>query len=107
MAPLAMNEYSSSTQKNRLLPRNMHPMLHFVFVEITLTHIIVVFVVFIVVDVVINTRVMFFTAFVSMVAGLAFGLIPALHGVRAGVHDTLKAEGAGSTSSISRQRLQR
>ena len=62
---------------------------------------------FIVVDVAINTRVMFFTVFVSLVAGLVFGLIPALHGVRAGVQDTLKTEGAGSTATISRQRLQR
>ncbi|MCH8030772.1 MAG: ABC transporter permease [Bacteroidetes bacterium] len=62
---------------------------------------------FIVVDISINARVMLFTAGVAVAAGLVFGLIPALHAVRASVQDTLKAEGSSSTGSIGRQRLQR
>ena len=62
---------------------------------------------FIVIDISINARVMLFTTGVAVAAGLVFGLIPALHAVRAGVQDTLKAEGASSTGSIGRQRLQR
>jgi len=62
---------------------------------------------FVVIDISINHRVLLFTAFVALVTGLVFGLLPALHGTRSGIGSSLKADGRFATRSVSRQRLQR
>lgn len=59
------------------------------------------------VDLVVNGRVLAFTLSVSMLAGLVFGLAPALQGSKADVQGALKAEGNATTNSGSRLRLQR
>lgn len=57
-------------------------------------------------DVHVNPRVLLFTATVSVLAGLVFGLVPALHTARSDLHSALKVE-AGGTAGGGRQRLQR
>jgi len=54
-----------------------------------------------------NTRVMLFTAGVSVLAGVLFGLIPAVQGSRSSLSGTLQAEGTSSTHGSGRLRLQR
>lgn len=54
-----------------------------------------------------NVRVLAFTAGVSVLAGIFFGLVPAIQGARGGVQGTLKAEGTSSTGTASRLKLQR
>ena len=62
---------------------------------------------FVVVDIGLNIRVLLFTCSVALVTGLAFGLVPALHGTRSSVFADLKSEGGAAIGSISRRRLQR
>jgi putative ABC transport system permease protein len=59
------------------------------------------------IDVTISLRVLLVTGLVSVVAGVAFGLVPALHASRTDVQATLKLEGPGATGSVGQQRLQR
>ena len=59
------------------------------------------------VDLAVNGRVLAFTLTISMLAGLVFGLAPALQGSKADVQGALKAEGNATTNSGSRLRLQR
>lgn len=54
-----------------------------------------------------NPRVLLFTAGVSVLAGVLFGLFPALQMARPDIQGTLAAEGAGTTLSRARNRLQR
>jgi len=54
-----------------------------------------------------NTRVLVFTAIVSVGAGILFGLFPALQISQIRVQETLKSEGTASTGSSRRLRLQR
>ena len=53
-----------------------------------------------------NMRVMVFTAAVSMLAGVLFGLIPALQGSHTAVSGALQTEGTASTHGAGRLRLQ-
>ena len=53
-----------------------------------------------------NGRVFLFTAGVSLLAGLLFGLAPALHTVRANLQGSLQAEGRSASGGRRRQRLQ-
>jgi len=53
-----------------------------------------------------NTRVMVFTVALSVVVGLAIGLIPALKMIRSDVQTALQGEGRAATPGIGRQRLQ-
>jgi putative ABC transport system permease protein len=59
------------------------------------------------IDVSLNYRVLLFTAAVSVLAGIIFGLVPALQVSRTDVQGVLHAEGSAGTGSASRQRLQR
>jgi putative ABC transport system permease protein len=61
----------------------------------------------IVLDFSVNARVLLFTGLVAVAVGLTFGLVPAIHGSRSDVQDTLKAEGSATTGGVGRQRLQR
>ncbi len=54
-----------------------------------------------------NTRVLLFTAGVSVAAGVLFGLLPALQNSAVSVQGTLKSEGASVTGSRGRLGLQR
>jgi putative ABC transport system permease protein len=54
-----------------------------------------------------NLRVMLFTAVISAIAGVVFGLAPAIQTSRSHVQGALKADGGRSTSGVARQRLQR
>ena len=54
-----------------------------------------------------STRVLLFSLLVSMSAGILFGLIPALQDSAAQIQSTLKTEGAGTTGSVRRLKLQR
>ncbi|MGD8601168.1 MAG: ADOP family duplicated permease [Gemmatimonadota bacterium] len=54
-----------------------------------------------------NGRVLLFTGAVSVLAGIGFGLVPALHGSRTDVQGDLKADTAGTTAHGSRLRVQR
>lgn len=54
-----------------------------------------------------NTRVLVFTAGVSMLAGVLFGLVPAIQGSRSALSGTLQAEGTSSTRGAGRLKLQR
>jgi len=54
-----------------------------------------------------NTRVLFFTAAVSVLAGVAFGAVPALQASRGAVSGTLNSEGTSSTHTHGRLRWQR
>jgi len=54
-----------------------------------------------------NERVLLFTAVISVLAGVAFGTVPALQSARGGVQGALKAEGGGSTGGHARLRMQR
>ncbi|HEX7088620.1 MAG TPA: ADOP family duplicated permease [Longimicrobiales bacterium] len=58
-------------------------------------------------DVTLNGRVLAVAALVTLVAGVLFGLVPALHAARADIQGMLKSDGPGTTASRSRQRLQR
>lgn len=55
----------------------------------------------------INGAVLAFTSLVALTAGILFGLVPAFQGSRTETAGVLQAEGRGSTSNASRQRLQR
>ena len=57
------------------------------------------------IDVSLNYRVLLFTAAVSMLAGVIFGLVPALQVSKTDVQGVLQAEGLGATGSASRHRL--
>lgn len=54
-----------------------------------------------------STRVLLFSLFVSVSAGILFGLLPALQNSASHIHGTLKSEGAGATGSVRRLKLQR
>ncbi len=54
-----------------------------------------------------NYRVLLFTAAVSVLAGIIFGLVPALQVSKTDVQGALKTEGSGATGSKSCHRLQR
>jgi putative ABC transport system permease protein len=58
-------------------------------------------------EVAMNPRVLMFTAGISVLAGVAFGLLPALQSGGRGIQRVLKAEGAGTTGTLSRLRMQR
>lgn len=58
-------------------------------------------------EVSLDGRVVAFTALVTGGAALLFGIVPAMHAVRASTAGTLRTEGAGLTPSRSRQRIQR
>ena len=55
----------------------------------------------------INGPVLVFTAAVAVAAGVIFGLAPAVQASRVGIAAALQADGKATTSSASRQRLQR
>ena len=54
-----------------------------------------------------STRVLVFSAAVSLSAGVLFGLFPALQNSAFDIQETLKTEGSGVTSGVRRLRLQR
>lgn len=54
-----------------------------------------------------NLRVLAFTAVVSVVAGILFGLVPALHASKLNLRDALNADTRSTTSGRGRLRLQR
>ena len=54
-----------------------------------------------------STRVLVFSAVVSVSAGILFGLFPALQHSMSDIQEVLKAEGSGATSGVRRLRLQR
>jgi len=54
-----------------------------------------------------STRVLIFSAAVSVSAGVLFGLFPALQNSAFDIQETLKTEGSGVTSGVRRLRLQR
>jgi len=54
-----------------------------------------------------NGRVLLFTAGVSILAGVLFGMFPAFQAARADIQDLLQAEGKGSAGSRRKQRFQR
>ncbi|MGD2121980.1 MAG: ABC transporter permease [Gemmatimonadota bacterium] len=54
-----------------------------------------------------NSRVLLYTAVVSILAGIAFGLLPAWKATRANVQDLLQAESRTSMGGRGRHRLQR
>ena len=56
-------------------------------------------------DVGINATVLLATLGVSLVVGLAFGLVPTLQALRVGVNLTLKGEGRGSSTGVRRRRM--
>ena len=58
-------------------------------------------------DIALNGRVLAFTALVAFVAGLAFGIVPALQASRSGLQSTLRDEALAVTAGVSRMRLQR
>lgn len=58
-------------------------------------------------NVALNTRSLVYTAAVAAAAGVAFGLAPTLHTLRADVRATLMAHGTGTTAGRSRNRAQR
>ncbi len=58
-------------------------------------------------EVSLNGRVLLFTGAVSILAGLAFGLLPAVHATRSNFHDLLQSEGRTSAGSRKKHRLQR
>ena len=58
-------------------------------------------------NVLLNTRSLAYTAAVAAVAGVAFGLAPTLHTLKADVRSTLVAHGSGTTGGRSRNRAQR
>jgi putative ABC transport system permease protein len=58
-------------------------------------------------DVEVNARVLLFTALVSLVAGIVFGIVPALSASRLNVQRTLQSETLGATAAGARLRLQR
>ena len=53
----------------------------------------------------INTPVLLATLGVSLVVGLAFGLVPTLQALRVDVNETLKGESRGGTAGVGRRRL--
>lgn len=55
----------------------------------------------------VNGRVLGVTTLVAIVAGLGFGLVPALQALRFDPHRALQSDSGGSTGSASRLRLQR
>ena len=55
----------------------------------------------------VDTRVLVFTAGVSVLAGVAFGMVPALQSARGGLQAALKSEASGATAHMSRLRMQR
>jgi putative ABC transport system permease protein len=55
----------------------------------------------------VNPRVLFFTAAVSLAAGVLFGIVPALQSTAGSVQGTLKSEGAAATGGRGRLGLQR
>ena len=55
----------------------------------------------------VNGRVLLFTGLISVGAGLAFGLVPALHAARFDLQRALQAESQAVAGSLSRLRLQR
>ena len=54
-----------------------------------------------------STRVLLFSAIVSVSAGILFGLVPAIQNSGSDIQGTLKTEGAGTTSGVRRLHLQR
>lgn len=58
-------------------------------------------------DIILNGRVLAFTALVSLAAGVAFGIVPALQVSRSGLQSTLREEALSVTAGTSRLRLQR
>jgi len=58
-------------------------------------------------EVALNTRVLVFTLLISVGAGIAFGLVPALQAAHPDIQGTLRNEATSSTGSLSRLRLQR
>jgi predicted permease len=58
-------------------------------------------------DITLNVRVLLVMALVSVVAGVTFGTVPALHAARLNVQRTLQSEALGATASAARLRLQR
>ena len=54
-----------------------------------------------------NARVLAFCAFVSVAAGVLFGIVPALQASGSDIRGALQAEGAGTTGSARRLRLQK
>ncbi|HYV07671.1 MAG TPA: ABC transporter permease [Blastocatellia bacterium] len=53
----------------------------------------------------IDTRVLVFTLFVSLLAGLVFGLVPAIQASRPDLNEALKEGARGSTGGIGRRRV--
>ena len=58
-------------------------------------------------NVVLNTRSLLYTAVIAGAAGVAFGLAPTFHTLRADVRATLVANGTGTTGGRSHNRVQR
>ena len=58
-------------------------------------------------EVSLNGRVLTVMMAVSVAAGIAFGIVPALQASRSSIQNTLRNEGPSATSNVSRMRLQR
>lgn len=58
-------------------------------------------------DVRLNGRVLAVMMMVSVAAGIAFGIVPALQASRSSIQNTLRNEGPSATGNVSRMRLQR
>jgi putative ABC transport system permease protein len=54
-----------------------------------------------------NERVLLFTAGISVLAGIAFGMVPALQSAKSGIQGELKSDASRATGSLSRLGMQR